>query len=81
MNDNLQTINMLTGMIGSSSGTAIIDGKDIHKEMKAIRRSLGFCPQYDIIYPELTVKEHMKVLARSPSANCPLNLCFSSTAT
>uniref|UniRef100_A0A914VMV3 ABC transporter domain-containing protein n=1 Tax=Plectus sambesii TaxID=2011161 RepID=A0A914VMV3_9BILA len=32
-----------------------------HYQMRSeVRRSLGFCPQYDIIYPELTVKEHMK---------------------
>lgn len=54
-------MNMLTGMIGPSAGTAIVDGKDIRTEMQVIRRSLGFCPQYDVIYPELTVKEHMKV--------------------
>ena len=28
--------------------------------MSEIRKSLGFCPQYDIIYPELTVAQHMQ---------------------
>uniref|UniRef100_A0A914WMC3 ABC transporter domain-containing protein n=1 Tax=Plectus sambesii TaxID=2011161 RepID=A0A914WMC3_9BILA len=54
------TINMLTGMTTPTTGTALLGGKDIWTHMNKIRRSLGFCPQYDMIYPNLTVREHMR---------------------
>jgi ATP-binding cassette subfamily A (ABC1) protein 3 len=31
--------------------------------MDEIRSSLGFCPQHDILYEELNVKEHLEVIA------------------
>jgi ABC-type multidrug transport system ATPase subunit len=32
--------------------------------MGIIRRSLGLCPQYDILWPEITVREHLEMYAR-----------------
>eukprot|EP00238_Polyblepharides_amylifera_P013822 CAMPEP_0196598342 /NCGR_PEP_ID=MMETSP1081-20130531/94265_1 /TAXON_ID=36882 /ORGANISM="Pyramimonas amylifera, Strain CCMP720" /LENGTH=1870 /DNA_ID=CAMNT_0041924027 /DNA_START=155 /DNA_END=5767 /DNA_ORIENTATION=+ len=57
------TMQMLTGMLEPTSGEAFIDGKDIHTEMLAIRQSLGVCPQFDILWPNLTVKEHLELYA------------------
>lgn len=48
-----------TGIYPPSSGTAFIDGLDICKDMKAVRRSLGLCPQACILFAELTVEEHL----------------------
>jgi len=31
--------------------------------MTAIRQDLGVCPQFDILWPEITVKEHMMLYA------------------
>lgn len=58
------TMNMLTGMIMPSQGTALIDGRDITSDMKTIRQKLGFCPQYDIVYPELSVQDHIKFFGK-----------------
>lgn len=55
---------MLTGMLAPTSGTAIMDGLDINKQMDGIRSILGFCPQYDILFDELTVKEHIEFYAK-----------------
>mmetsp|Transcript_4100 Transcript_4100/g.5426 ORF Transcript_4100/g.5426 Transcript_4100/m.5426 type:complete len:1767 (-) Transcript_4100:194-5494(-) len=57
------TMQMLTGMLEATSGEAFIDGKDIHTEMLAIRQSLGVCPQFDILWPNLTVQEHLELYA------------------
>ena len=54
---------MLTGLIVPSSGDATIAGKKISTQMDAIRRELGFCPQHDILFPELTVSEHLTLFA------------------
>lgn len=51
------TMSMLTGMIPPTSGTALIDGKDIRTNIDGVRDSLGLCPQTNIIFDELTTKE------------------------
>jgi ABC-type multidrug transport system ATPase subunit len=51
------------GLLQPSSGTAYIDGADIRTSMAAVRRSLGIVPQVDILWPTLTVKEHLQLYA------------------
>jgi len=53
------TMSMLTGLISATSGTALIEGYDIKTHMKTIRHSLGLCPQYNLLIPDLTVVEHL----------------------
>jgi ATP-binding cassette, subfamily A (ABC1), member 3 len=53
------TINMVTGMIQPTSGEAIIFGKDVSTDLSAIRADLGVCPQHDVLWPDLTVNEHL----------------------
>lgn len=50
---------LLTGLYPPSSGTIIVDGKDIRTELAAIRTELGVCPQYDVLFNSLTVREHL----------------------
>ncbi|XP_053686916.1 phospholipid-transporting ATPase ABCA1-like [Sabethes cyaneus] len=56
-------ISMLTGMLSATSGSALINGYDLgHAER--FRTSLGFCPQHNVIFEELTVSEHLIFAAR-----------------
>ncbi|CAM9287272.1 unnamed protein product [Phaeothamnion confervicola] len=57
------TMNMLSGMIPVSSGEAIVNGRDVRTQMKAIRSEMGVCPQHDILYADLTVREHLRLFA------------------
>ncbi|XP_064016795.1 ATP-binding cassette sub-family A member 13 [Pogoniulus pusillus] len=50
---------LLTGLYPPSSGTAVINGKDIRTDLAAIRREMGVCPQYDVLFNTLTVREHL----------------------
>ncbi|XP_026509884.1 ATP-binding cassette sub-family A member 13-like [Terrapene carolina triunguis] len=52
-------ISMLTGLYPPSSGTIIINGRDIHTDLAAIRMEMGVCPQYDVLFDTLTVREHL----------------------
>ncbi|KAF0687881.1 hypothetical protein As57867_020372, partial [Aphanomyces stellatus] len=52
-------ISMLTGMIPASSGDATVNGLSLNGDLNEIRRSLGMCPQHDVLYTELTVQEHL----------------------
>ncbi|XP_065093711.1 phospholipid-transporting ATPase ABCA1-like [Ochlerotatus camptorhynchus] len=58
------TMSMLTGMFSPSSGTALINGYDIRRSMDDARTSMGFCPQHNILFDELTVHEHLEFAAR-----------------
>ncbi|KAJ7376779.1 hypothetical protein OS493_032513 [Desmophyllum pertusum] len=53
------TISMLTGLFPPSSGSADINGKSIITDMDSIRESLGLCPQHNVLFDRLTVKEHL----------------------
>ncbi|XP_074649372.1 phospholipid-transporting ATPase ABCA3-like isoform X2 [Tubulanus polymorphus] len=53
------TMSMLTGFIPSTSGTAKVNGYDIRTDITNVRRSLGLCPQHDILFDHLTVYEHL----------------------
>ncbi|XP_072184193.1 ATP-binding cassette sub-family A member 13 [Excalfactoria chinensis] len=52
-------ISLLTGLYPPSSGTILINGKDIQTDLAAIRSELGVCPQYDVLFNILTVREHL----------------------
>ena len=58
--------NMLTGMTSVTSGKASIFGYDVRDEndMTMIRRMTGICPQHDVLFDELTPREHLQFFAR-----------------
>jgi ATP-binding cassette subfamily A (ABC1) protein 3 len=57
------TMNILTGMMEATSGTATVNGYDVKTQMRQVRNSLGFCPQFDILFPMMTVGEHLYFFA------------------
>ncbi|CAD7090835.1 unnamed protein product [Hermetia illucens] len=58
------TISMITGLISPTSGTAIVNDVDILENMEDVRKSFGFCPQHNILFSELTVREHIIFYSR-----------------
>lgn len=58
------TMNMLTGMFSPSSGTAYLNGHDITADTVEARKSLGLCPQHNVLIDDLTVKEHIIFFCR-----------------
>lgn len=57
------TISMLTGLFHPSSGDAIILGNSIIDGMEDIRKVMGVCPQHDILWDQLTGREHLEMFA------------------
>ncbi|XP_044505775.1 ABC transporter A family member 1 isoform X2 [Mangifera indica] len=57
------TISMLVGLLPPTSGDALVFGKNVVTDMDEIRKELGVCPQQDILFPELTVREHLEMFA------------------
>uniref|UniRef100_A0A8D3DFF3 ABC transporter domain-containing protein n=1 Tax=Scophthalmus maximus TaxID=52904 RepID=A0A8D3DFF3_SCOMX len=63
------TMSILTGLFPPTSGTALINGYDIHTDMDSIRKYLGMCPQHNVLFNELTVEEHIYFYARLKGHN------------
>ncbi|XXG81173.1 hypothetical protein AAC387_Pa09g1870 [Persea americana] len=57
-------IKMLTGFLQPTSGTAFIDGLDIISDMDKIYKKIGVCPQHDLIWENLTGREHLLFYGR-----------------
>ncbi|XP_053672343.1 phospholipid-transporting ATPase ABCA3-like [Anopheles nili] len=58
------TMSMLTGMFSPTSGTALVNGYDIRKDIEGVRFSLGLCPQHNVLFNELTVAEHLRFFSQ-----------------
>uniref|UniRef100_A0A8C2W134 ATP binding cassette subfamily A member 3 n=1 Tax=Chinchilla lanigera TaxID=34839 RepID=A0A8C2W134_CHILA len=58
------TLSMLTGLFPPTSGRAFIGGYEISQDMVQIRKSLGLCPQHDVLFDNLTVTEHLYFYAQ-----------------
>lgn len=58
------TINMLTGIYKPTAGDAQIYGKSVMEQMPEIRHFIGTCFQHDVLYPDLTVYEHIAMYAQ-----------------
>ncbi|CAF1270633.1 unnamed protein product [Didymodactylos carnosus] len=55
---------MLVGMLEPTSGCIFVNDLDNKTNLEAVRKNIGFCPQSDILYDELTVREHLKLVAK-----------------
>ncbi|KAG0620187.1 hypothetical protein M758_4G196700 [Ceratodon purpureus] len=58
------SINMMIGFLKPSSGTAYIQGMNILSEMDRIYSCMGVCPQHDLLWGQLTGREHLLFYGR-----------------
>ncbi|GAB1295814.1 ATP-binding cassette sub-family A member 13 [Apodemus speciosus] len=56
-------ISMLMGLFPPTSGTIIINGKNLQTDLSKVREELGVCPQQDVLLDNLTVREHLMLFA------------------
>lgn len=54
----------LSGFLPPTSGTAVVNGYDISEDIQNVRKSLGLCPQHNILFDTLTVEEHLQFFAQ-----------------
>lgn len=57
------TISTLTGLLMPSAGKAELSGVDIFDKQEYLRENLGVCPQHNVLFPYLTVREHLHLYA------------------
>ena len=57
------TISVLTGQLKPTSGSVLVYGHPVPEEFNEARKLLGYCPQYNVLFGDLTVREHLKFFA------------------
>lgn len=57
-------ISMLTGLYRPDAGNAWVAGFDIKNQLDQVQLQMGVCPQFDILWTDLTVEEHLLFYAR-----------------
>ncbi|KAL2917001.1 hypothetical protein HK105_203433 [Polyrhizophydium stewartii] len=57
-------ISILTGLYEASTGTGTLAGFDVTTDTAEVYKRIGICPQFDILWDDLTVSEHLYFYAR-----------------
>uniref|UniRef100_W5LWH8 ABC transporter domain-containing protein n=1 Tax=Lepisosteus oculatus TaxID=7918 RepID=W5LWH8_LEPOC len=55
---------MLTGDETTTGGEAFIGGRSILRDLLRVQQSLGYCPQFDALFEDLTAREHLELYTR-----------------
>src|SRR6202140_3555402 len=57
------TVKMLTGLLEPTDGEVTYNGQNIHKDLVAYRKRLGYVPEEANLYPYLTGQEYLDMVA------------------
>jgi len=57
-------ISMLVGLFEPTSGTALLDGLSIREDLDAVQTRMGVCPQHDVCWGPLSIRDHLLFYAR-----------------
>lgn len=58
------TMKIITGFLPASSGSVKVAGVDVFEDPMTVRKSIGYLPEIPPVYPELTVREYLKFVAK-----------------
>src|SRR6202023_631014 len=56
------TVEMLTGLLEPTDGQVTLDGQNIHKDLAAYRKRLGYVPEEANLYPYLSGQEYLDMV-------------------
>ena len=66
------TLKILSGLLVPTSGRVRIDGIDLRDNPEAVRARIGLLPDTPPLYPEMTVTEYLRFVARIKGVRCDL---------
>jgi ABC-2 type transport system ATP-binding protein len=58
------TVKMLAGLLLASAGHILWKGEDIHRDLVAFKRRLGYVPEEAFVYSHLTGLEYLELIGR-----------------
>jgi len=67
------TMNILTGYISSTSGSATLNGIDILQDPIAAKKLIGYLPEQPPVYLDMTVNEYLKFVYELKGSKIPRN--------
>ncbi|KAK7196094.1 ATP-binding cassette subfamily A, member 1 [Novymonas esmeraldas] len=53
-------MNMITGMTVPTAGDCRLLGYSVRTNLAQVRQCIGYCPQHNILWPDLTCREHLE---------------------
>ena len=56
------TMNIITGYLGSTSGSVLIDGIDILEHPKQAKEKIGYLPEQPPLYQDMTVRRYLEFI-------------------
>lgn len=56
------TLSMLSGLLEPTSGSITVFNTELTSNIDQLRRRMGVCPQHNVLYDNLTVKEHLMLV-------------------
>lgn len=65
------TMNIITGYISSTTGSASVDGYDILKSPLEVKKRIGYLPEQPPLYMDMTVKEYLNFMYDLKKAKLP----------
>lgn len=65
------TINCLTGVLPATAGEAVVHGSSITHQggLDRVRGLMGVCPQFDVLWDNLTGREHLMLFGSIKGLN------------
>jgi ABC-2 type transport system ATP-binding protein len=66
------TVKIITGMLRPNDGRVLFEGHDIHRDMVAFRRILGYVPEEAHLYTYLSGLEYLQLVGRLRGLSEPL---------
>ncbi|MBU0530437.1 MAG: ABC transporter ATP-binding protein [Candidatus Aenigmatarchaeota archaeon] len=73
-------LKIVIGLLNPNKGKILLNGKEIKPTKKEIRKILGYCPQQNSFFEQLTVKENLKFFANLYDVKGDLNKLATSLA-
>jgi ABC-2 type transport system ATP-binding protein len=66
------TTRILTGLLESTSGSVLFDGRDTTRDPIEFRKRLGYVPEEPYLYPLLSGREYLELVGRLREMASPL---------
>ncbi|MCP4809607.1 MAG: ATP-binding cassette domain-containing protein [Proteobacteria bacterium] len=65
------TMRIITGSLGATEGTVTIDGLDVFKNPRKVKKRIGYLPEVPPLYPDMTVKQYVSFAGRMKGVEDP----------